>query len=133
MKKTTLLNDEISYAVARMGHTDTLVICDAGLPIPKGPERIDLAVSKGIPSFLSVLESILSELEVQKIIIASEMEKGNSSLYDKIVSEFSGRGIEIIEVSHAHFKELTKSAFAVVRTGEFSPFANIILEAGVTF
>lgn len=133
MKNTVLLNSEISFAVARMGHTDTLVICDAGLSIPKGPERIDLAVTKGIPTFLSVLESVLSELEVQKITIASEMKKENSSLYDRVVSEFSGRGIEIVEVSHLQFKKLTKSAFAVVRTGEFSPFANIILEAGVTF
>ncbi len=37
MKKGALLNSEISHVVSRLGHTDSLVICDAGLPVPAGP------------------------------------------------------------------------------------------------
>lgn len=133
MKKATLLNSNISAVISKMGHMDTLTIGDAGLPIPKGVERIDLAVSKGIPSFECVLEAVLSELQVQKITIASEMKDINPDLYRKLTLEFANQNIEIVEVPHTQFKELTKVSFAVVRTGEVKPYANIILESGVTF
>lgn len=133
MKKAMLLNSSLSAVISKMGHMDTLTIGDAGLPIPHGIERIDLAVSKGIPSFGSVLTAVLSELEVQRVIIASEMKEINPLLFEKIVAEFTNKGIEIVEVSHTQFKELTKTSVAVVRTGECKPYANIILESGVTF
>lgn len=131
MKKTTLINSQISAVIAKMGHFDTLTIGDAGLPIPQGPERIDLALMKGIPAFLDVLTAVLAELEVQRVFIASEMRQKNASLYEQITRIFDN--IDIVEVPHEAFKTLTKSSNAVVRTGECLPYANIILESGVTF
>ncbi|NLZ54216.1 MAG: D-ribose pyranase, partial [Thermoanaerobacteraceae bacterium] len=57
MKKRELLNSEISYLISKLGHTDTIVISDAGLPVPKGVQRIDLALIPGKPSFLDVLDA----------------------------------------------------------------------------
>jgi D-ribose pyranase len=57
MKKTGILNQPISAVMASLGHTDTVVIADAGLPIPNGPKRIDLALAERIPSFLKTLAS----------------------------------------------------------------------------
>ena len=131
MKKTTLLNSMLSSVISRMGHMDTLTIGDAGLPVPDGPERIDLAVVKGIPAFLDVLKATLSEFEVQRVIIASEMKDMNAELYETIKQMFAD--IEITEVPHAEFKKLTAASKAVVRTGECRPYANVILESGVTF
>lgn len=51
MKKTCLLNNSISSVISKMGHTDIIAIGDCGLPIPKETKRIDLALTKGIPSF----------------------------------------------------------------------------------
>ncbi|SUB14264.1 D-ribose pyranase [Pantoea agglomerans] len=53
MKKGRLLNAELSHVIARLGHTDTLTIADAGLPIPAGPQRIDLALTPGTPDFMA--------------------------------------------------------------------------------
>jgi len=131
MKKATLLNSEISRVISRMGHTDMLTIGDAGLPIPGEAERIDVAVCSGIPSFLDVLHTVLSELEVQSVIIASEMKEKNGILYETLKSMFADK--EIIEVPHEEFKVKTKQSMAVVRTGEFKPYANIILVSGVIF
>lgn len=131
MKKTILLNSEISDVISRMGHTDTLVIADAGLPIPRGVKRIDLAVMKGIPSFDDVLAAVLSELEVQKITMAGEMREKNYAQYRSIMNCFSE--IKIEEIPHEQLKKHTQSAIAVIRTGECRPYANVILESGVTF
>jgi D-ribose pyranase len=131
MKKTQLLNSSISAVIAKMGHMDTLTIGDAGLPIPDGPERIDLALKKGVPDFLETLDTVLTELEVQRVIIASEMKDKNAELYRIITGMFVDVPIE--EVPHDAFKKLTQASKGVIRTGECRPYANIILESGVTF
>lgn len=131
MKKGKLINSEISYVISKMGHTDMLTICDSGLPIPKEVQRIDLALKEGTPSFLETLDTVLEELEVEEIIVASEMENVSPILYEEIAKRF--KNINIIKVSHEEFKKLTKDSDAIVRTGEFTPYANIILKSGVVF
>lgn len=131
MKKTGLLNQPLSCVIAGMGHFDELAIGDAGLPVPAGPERIDLAVSEGVPGFLAVLRAILGELQVQSAVIASEM-PGRSPELHAALREVLG-DIPIEQVPHEAFKARTRNARAVVRTGEFTPYANIILVAGVVF
>jgi len=131
MKKTPLLNTALSEAISRMGHGDMLVIGDAGLPIPQGVQRIDLALTPGVPGFLETLRVVLTELKVEHVIIAEET--GQASPH--ILSAIQGLipDVQTKFVSHAEFKDITKKAFAMVRTGEFTPYANIILAAGVVF
>lgn len=131
MKKKGMLNDKISEVIASMCHMDTLVIADAGLPIPDNIRRIDLAVKKNVPSFMDVLTTVLEELQVQRVTIAAEMETLSPMLFDDIKAIFKTTEIEIIP--HAEFKKKTKLAKAIIRTGEFTPYANIILESGVIF
>jgi D-ribose pyranase len=131
MKKTKILNSQLSAVIALMGHTDTIAIGDAGLPIPDSSERIDLAVKRNLPSFLDVLETVLCELEVEEVTIATEIIENNPTLYEKISKLFSNVKINFVE--HTDFKEMTKECKAVVRTGECMPYANIILHSGVAF
>lgn len=139
MKKSALLNSDISYVIANMRHTDLLVIGDAGLPVPDGVPQIDLAVTKGVPDFLTVLKTVLTELRVEKVIFAEEIKKASPQLYneaieciEKIEKDENIR-ITIEYVPHEQFKAETAESRAVVRTGEFSPYANIILSSGVVF
>lgn len=131
MRKTKLINSEVSYIVSKMGHTDSLTIGDCGLPIPTNVDRIDLALKYGVPTFLETLDTILEELCVEEIIIASEIKENNKDIYKEILKRF--KDIKINEVSHEEFKKLTKESKAVVRTGECTPYANIILKSGVVF
>ena len=131
MKKTGILNQPISTVIASLGHTDTIVIADAGLPIPDGPQRIDLALTKGVPSFLQTLDVVLTEMQIQKAIIAEEMLKASPDLPAGIKKRLADIPVET--VTHLIFKEQTHYARAVIRTGEFTPYANIILVAGVVF
>lgn len=135
MKKSRLLNSELSYEIAKIGHTAHLTVCDAGLPIPQSVKRIDLAVEAGLPSFIGVLEPILSEMQVEEIIIAKEIKEKNMPMYESIMKAFEKFEMNpnIIEVPHEEFKKITHESEVIVRTGECSPFANIILKSGVVF
>jgi D-ribose pyranase len=110
---------------------DTLVIADAGLPIPPETQRIDLALTEGIPSFLDTLRVVLTEMELERAIVAEEMLDASPQVYEAI-KEMLG-DVPIETVTHLIFKEQTRSARAVIRTGEFTPYANVILTAGVVF
>lgn len=139
MKKSPLLNAELSRVVARLGHTDSLAIGDAGLPIPDSVERIDLAVIRGLPSFMQVVEAITQEMMVEEAVIAKEIVAENPQVhqvllnYLKQLEEQQGNIISINYLPHSLFKSQTAECKAVVRSGECSPFANVILYAGVAF
>lgn len=131
MKKSELLHSELSAAIALMGHTDTLCIGDCGLPVPPEVARIDLALKKGVPGFMETLDTVLTELCVEKVIFASEARDKNPELYRTLREKFAS--IEIEEVPHEELKARSQSCVAVVRTGEYKAYANIILQSGVTF
>lgn len=131
MKKIGIINKEISNVIAGMGHLQMLTVCDAGLPIPLDVHRIDLALREGLPGFIETLEVISKELKVEKIIIASETAKISPEIKESILNIFPNQTVE--EISHEEFKALTKESIAIIRTGEYTPYANVILVSGVVF
>lgn len=131
MKKKGILNSEIAAVLARLGHTDTICIADCGLPIPEGVKRIDLALTMGHPSFLEVLDAVEDDMVVEGITLAEEIKARNPSLDAATRSRFPA--IEPRYVTHEELKAQTASCRAVIRTGEATPYANVILRAGVAF
>ena len=131
MKKTRVINSDISRVIAQMGHFDTLSIGDAGMPVPKTTEKIDLAVENGIPSFLQVLDNVLSELQVQRVYLAEEIKLKNPKQLAQIKQRFPET--ELVFIPHAEIKQNLQTCHAFIRTGEMTPYSNIILESGVTF
>ncbi len=134
MKKIGTLNRHLSKMLASLGHRDKLVVCDSGLPIPNGKECVDLALTVGIPCFLDTLRVVLSEFEVEGAVIASEMQARNPEVYHGLKECLTG--IEVTSVAHEELKRMTNDTDAnisFVRTGEATPYANVILISGVTF
>lgn len=134
MKKTPLLNVALSRLIASLGHGDKVVIGDAGLPVPPGVELIDLALTHGVPDFISTLKIVLSEMQVESHVLACEiLEKKPSALtsLDELAAEGALGRRELL--SHEQFKILSRQARAIVRTGECQPYCNVVLIAGVTF
>jgi D-ribose pyranase len=131
MKRQGILNSHISEVLSRLGHTDTIVIADCGLPIPDEAIRIDVALKQGSPNFMDTLQVILEDMVVEKITLAEEIHEKNPGVKQSIVDLFDEQSITY--VPHEEFKQQTKQAKAVIRTGEITPYANIILHAGVTF
>ena len=133
MKKIGTLNRHLSRVIAEMGHRDRLVICDCGLPIPRGSEVVDLALTTNVPRFTEALRVVLDELQIEHAIIAREMPQQSNGLYHELTEMLNG--VEVEQVTHEEFKRMTENGGNVtfVRTGEATPFANVMLIAGVTF
>lgn len=131
MKKTKVINSDISRVIAQMGHFDKLSIGDAGMPVPATTEKIDLAVDNGIPSFMQVLNNVLEELEVQRIFLAEEIKTENPAMLQQIKERLPETPITFIP--HTEMKQELNNCHAFIRTGEMTPYANILLESGVVF
>ena len=131
MKKTGLLNQPLSAMIAGLGHTDTVLISDAGLSIPTTVQRIDLAVSAGVPAFQDVLCAVLGEMQVASAIVATELTEHSPLFYAQVATIL--KDMTLTTVPHSDFLKLTHQVRAAVRTGEFTPYANIILVAEVIF
>ena len=131
MKKHGILNSTIAKVLADLGHTDTIVIADVGLPIPDGVAKIDLALTFGSPSFEETVNAILEDMVVEKVVLAEEIQEANKATLRYINHTFADTIQEYC--SHEQFKQLTHQAKVIIRTGEATPYANIILQAGVNF
>ncbi|WP_313552430.1 D-ribose pyranase [Aerococcus sp.] len=131
MKKNGILNSEISKLLSDLGHTDQITIADAGLPVPDGVKKIDLALKLGTPSFIEVLEEVLKDMAVEKVILAEEIKVDNESQLDAIHQLVDTNEVEF--VSHEAFKKQSGQSKAIIRTGEATPFSNIILQSNVIF
>lgn len=129
-----LIHSEISHLIASLGHMDRIVIADSGLPVPAHVTKIDLALKKGVPSFIETLETVLSECCVEKVWIAEELVQASESgpTHQQLLERIGSTPVET--VSHEQFKQMVSDyAVAVIRTGEHTPYANVILQSGVVF
>ena len=132
VKATAILNGQLNRVLSEMGHTDELAITDAGLPIPLGVERVDLAVVARVPAFLTVLGAILEHLTVEGAVLSREIQDRSPVLESEIRSLLPRAAIVEL-VPHPEFKARLPRVRAAVRTGEFTWYANIILIGGVSF
>lgn len=131
MKKSGILNSEVASVVAGMGHMDWLSIGDAGMPVPMGTKKIDLCVDKELPTFMQVLENVLTEMKVQKIYLADEIKDQNPEQLENIRKALPN--VEVKFMPHTDLKKNLVKTHAFIRTGEMTPYSNVILESGVTF
>lgn len=121
-----------------MGHTDRIALGDCGLPIPEETERIDLALEFGKPSFLEVLRPVAKDMKIEKILLAEEIKSQNPAMLQGIldtlgITDMNQGEIQVEFVPHEEFKRQTKNCKAVIRTGETTPYANVILQSGCIF
>lgn len=133
MKKNGILNSEISKVLADLGHTDELIIADCGLPIPDGVKKIDLALTLGTPGFMDVVDAVVNDMKVEHIILAEEIKDMNHDIHKQVISRMEKEEAEASYLTHEAFKKRSAQAKAIIRTGEITPYANVILQAGVLF
>ncbi|HEY3505258.1 MAG TPA: D-ribose pyranase [Actinocatenispora sp.] len=129
MRRSGLWHPRLAALVTELGHGDLLVVADAGLPVARGVEVVDLAVSRGEPAFLTVLRPILAELVVEEATLATEL--ADQAVIDEVAERLGD--IPLAWATHDELKRTAAGARAVVRTGSVTPYANIVLRAGVAF
>lgn len=132
MQKGGMLNSAIAKVLADLGHTDTIVIGDCGLPVPAGVQKIDLALKPGTPSFMEVVTEVAKNMVIEKVEIAGEMAERNPQVFAAMKALFPAEQW-LVDADHEAFKEATKKAKCVIRTGEITPYANVILHSNVFF
>jgi D-ribose pyranase len=124
-----ILNPELLHALASAGHTDVVVIADAGLPVPAGTRLIDLSLVPGTPSFVAVVQAVMASLVVEEAVVAAQSATFPAA---DIIARLCA-GVPVRTVDHSELKSLTSTAHVVIRTGECTPYANVALIAGVAF
>jgi len=129
VKRAGILNPDLAAGLARLGHTDAVVVGDCGLPRPPGVVVVDLALVAGVPTFEQVVRALAEEIVVETAVVASEASVANPGVVD-LVTELFGAPTT---VRHEEFKAASAGARLFVRTGEATPYANVILRCGVPF
>lgn len=132
MLKGGIFHPQLSRVLAELRHMDTLVIGDAGLPIPKGVERVDLGWRPGDPAFLDVLEEILKAIVVEKAVFAEEALTVSAEFHKKSLALLP-EGLPLEYIPHAELKQRSADAKAIILTGEFTGYTNVILTCGCAY
>lgn len=131
MKDRGLLHPQLARVLAEAGHGDVIGIADAGLPLPADVERVDLALTAGTIAFADVARAVLHEFRVEAMVLAEESRTFCPQLV-ALLQELAPAA-EMIWVDHEDLKARSRQARALVRTGEFTPYANVLLISGVDF
>lgn len=131
MKRHGILNGELANVIASIGHGQTILIADAGMPRPPNVALIDLAITLGLPGFVDVVRAVAVEMVAEKFTVADELVASKHAVLREVRNLL--KGSEELHVSHAVLKELSADAVVFVRTGEGTPYANVLLHSGVVF
>lgn len=130
MKRTGILNAQLSGALATLGHTDLILVVDAGFPIPRDAQRVDLAIAQNLPDLRTVISLIADEIIVEGVVRADDVTSNNPKLDEWLLTRFTDA--EFSTRTHADMLgELARQAKVIVRTGAFEPWGNIGLFCGV--
>ena len=130
MLRHGILNAPLAGALARLGHTHQVVIADAGLPLPYGVPGctiVDLSLVAGIPRFEQVLDAVLGAIVVDRAEAA--LESRSQPAHEWIAARVDSLSL----ISHEELKARLPRTQLVVRTGESTPYSNVILHCGVPF
>jgi len=129
MKETGILNSDVSQVISTQGHMDEMIVCDAGFPIPLGVRVVDISLAKDKPTVLEFLEELVKHHSVEKLVMANETREVSPSRFDAIVGIFQ-KDIPVETMPHTEFKLRSRNVKAVIRTGDFTAYSNVLLVSG---
>ncbi|WP_257348899.1 D-ribose pyranase [Pseudalkalibacillus decolorationis] len=128
MKKVGILHPEVSHLVASLGHTDYVVLADKGFPVPDHTKRINLGITEDLPTILQVLNVIVTELQIDRIIVTEEMLDISPERFKVLHQKYPNILFE--KITHQEFKELSSHSKGIIKTGDTCPYANMIVVSG---
>lgn len=131
--KTVLLNSNLKYMLARMGHRDLLALTDAGFNIPKDVETVDLALKADLPTIEDTLDAILSEVSVEKIFLAEEIKTLAPQMLEMYRRKLPDAEFEFMPHT-PQFDDLVGRCKGAVRSGQWGLHApNAVLKIGCEY
>jgi D-ribose pyranase len=128
MLKSGILNPAVLSLLARVRHTNTLVIADRGFPFWPQLETVDLSLVDDIPTVLQILDAIRPNFVLGRIFAADEFRQNNGKTrQEALTSRLTG--IPLVFEPHVEFKKRVPAAIGLIRTGDTIPYANLIIES----
>jgi D-ribose pyranase len=128
MIKTGILNPQINSLLSRVRHTNTIVVADRGFPFWPMIETVDISLVDDIPSVLQVLKAIRPNFQIGKAWMAQEFLKSNDATTSAAFAEALS-GITLTHEPHIEFKKRIPHAIGLIRSGDTTQYANIVLES----
>jgi D-ribose pyranase len=129
MQEIGILNRDVARVLATLGHMDELIVCDAGFPIPLGVETIDLALTENKPLVMELLVELKKYFSVEKMVMANETKEHSPAMFERIAKVF-GENIPVETLPHTEFKQHSRTVKAILRTGDFTAYTNVLLISG---
>ena len=126
---TGILNPALNSLLSRIRHTNTLVISDRGFPYWPGLETVDISLVDDIPKVVDVLNAIRKNFVVAQAFMAEEFLSANQTATQKAFGS-ALHGVPIVYEPHVVFKKRVPQAIGLIRTGDTTQYANLILESG---
>jgi D-ribose pyranase len=128
MLQTGILNPHVLDLIARIRHTNTLVISDWAFPYWPEIETVDISLTHGIPTVLDVLDLLTPVFKIGRIWQANEFVTTNTpEMVGRFAKSFGQ--IPLTREAHVDFKKRVPHAIGLIRTGDATPYGNIILES----
>jgi D-ribose pyranase len=129
MQEVGIVNRELARVIAAQGHGDLLMVVDAGFAIPKGADVVDISLAENTPMVIDTLRELKKFFSVEKLIFANDTKAVSPTLFNTIKKLF-GKSVAVEMVTHPQIKEMSTKVKAVIRTGDFTAYANVILVSG---
>ena len=128
MLKKGILNPHINLLLSRVRHTNTLVIADRGFPFWPQVDTIDISLVDDLPKVLDVLRAVQTNFVIGKVWMAEEFLRVNDAATQQAFIETLA-GVELAHEPHVELKRRVPHAIGLIRTGDTTQFANMILES----
>ena len=129
MKEIGIVNRELARVLSEQGHGDMLMVVDAGFAIPKNADVVDISLTENCPMLIDTLKELKKFFSVEKLIFANDTKDVSPTLFNNIKKLF-GKSVPVEMVTHPQIKEMSHKVKAVIRTGDFTAYANVILVSG---
>jgi len=128
MLTSGILNPALLNLLARIRHTNTLVIADRGFPFWPQIETVDISLVDDVPTVLQVLDAIRANFKIGRVYAAEEFQSNNDEARRQALTSRLN-GIPLLFEPHGEFKKRVPSAIGLIRTGDTVPYANLIIES----
>jgi D-ribose pyranase len=129
MRETGIVNRDICDILSTLGHTDEVIVCDAGFAIPLGVRTIDISLAENKPTVPEVLAELKKHFSVEKLVISEETKKVVPTRFKELTKSF-GKGVAVEIISQNEIRARARGVKAVIRTGDFTAYSNILLVSG---
>ena len=129
MRETGIVNRDICDVLSTLGHTDELIVCDAGFAIPLGVRTVDISLAENKPTVPEVLAELKKHFSVEKLVISEDTKRVVPTRFKELAGAF-GEAVVVETISQTEMRARARTVKAIIRTGDFTAYSNVLLVSG---